>query len=405
MAVALLRNNQGNVTVIAGILLPVAVFSVAVAIDYSDGNRLQSTLQVTADSAALAGARQLLDALAFSGPSSASAAAKTKAADFASAKAPDAVQNISVSGNDTVAVNLSQTKTMLLGGVLGQSSMTVSAAATALIREAPRPCLLALGADEPIGINLVGAAKVDAPKCAIDSNSTSSESINMQGAPRMVGSTVCASGGTGNAKTSPPAKRCPAAPDPYEGRTFSSAGFVACNFNGVKVDANVAGTTLLKPGVYCGGLSIQSADVKLEPGLYVMQNGSLALQGNSTLSGDGVSILLSGTGSVLDLQGSPEMTLSAMQTGPLANIAIASSTPAVPVLTSILRGSPSLTVTGSIYLPTQRFDLQGHASLALQGKAESLTALSFQFRGSPHLTIDSDSSAMQPWYQGPWIAR
>src|SRR5436853_3174499 len=108
--IALLRNKRGNVTVLAGLLLPVAVVAVAVAIDYSDANRLQSTLQVTADSAALAGARQLLDTLAFSGPSSASAAAKTKAADFASTKASEAVQEISVSGNDTVAVKLSQTK-------------------------------------------------------------------------------------------------------------------------------------------------------------------------------------------------------------------------------------------------------------------------------------------------------
>jgi hypothetical protein len=125
-----------------------------------------------------------------------------------------------------------------------------------------------------------------------------------------------------------------------------------------------------------------------------MQDGALAMQGSGSLTGIGVSILLSGANATLDIQGSAKLNLEAMQTGSLSGIAIAADTPSSPVLVSKLQGSPDLTVKGSIYLPAQRLELQGSPSVKVTGASDSLIALSYKLQGSPDVTLASDSASM-----------
>ena len=103
------------------------------------------------------------------------------------------------------------------------------------------------------------------------------------------------------------------------------------------------------------------------------------------------------------MQGSPSIKLVAMATGSLAGIAIASETPASPTLTSVLQGSPDIDVTGSIYLPNQRLEMQGSPALNMLGLTNSLIALSFRLQGSPDINIASDSSKMASVPSGVWL--
>ena len=410
-----LRDAQGNVAILFGLTFPVIAGAVAVAIDYSDGNNIRAGLQASADAAALAGALEL-DAKSTASVT----AAKNAAAKFATAKAPNAQQRIEASlSSSMVTVELSTEKTLFFGGILKQATMPIGVRADAIRDRSPSPCMLALGPNEPIGINLIGSASVYAPKCLVQSNAASANSITMQGAAGMSAWKVCASGGTGKARSSPPPQQCKAAEDPYKDRSLKqinprspklvttalSTYSGPCDFTNKTVAAKEKGIVPLTPGVYCGGLTVQSADVVLAPGLYVMQDGPLHLQGNATLKGIGVSILLSGSNAVLDLQGSPSMTLEAMKTGSLAGIAIASDTPASPILTSTLQGSPDINVTGSIYLPTQRFEMQGSPLLNMAGDRDSLVALSFRLQGSPDIKIASDSRKMKTTGGGVRLVR
>lgn len=412
MIASFARDCRGNVAILFGIAAPVLFAGVAIAVDYSDATRLRASLSAAADAAALAGARQL------DGASKASeAAAKAEAARFVTGKHPEASQAIQASVTQgTVTVDLSVQRDMLFGGILSIDSMPVAAHAVAVNGLGPSPCMVALGENEPIGISLIGSAKISASKCTVASNSTGPNSIYLQGAAKLIGSEVCVAGGTSKANTSPPPETCGTIADPYtekplrsdtpssEESASSGASTYAgpCDFTNKVVDAH-KGTTELTPGIYCGGLSIQSADVVLKPGLYVMQDGPLSMQGNASLSGTGVSILLSGLNAILDMQGSPTMTLEAMDTGSLAGIAIASDTSASPVLTSVLQGSPDLTVTGSIYLPNQRLEMRGSPVLNTLGPSDSLIALSFKLQGSPDIKIASDSNTMANVPTGVWL--
>jgi hypothetical protein len=395
------RDSRGNVLVTFGLLTPVLMLVAGVAVDYSDASRARSILQSTADSAALAGAREL-------GLTGAEEQAKTVAAQFVASKSPEATRSIAASGVQ-VSVDLSVAKSTYFGGILGLSTLPVGVRATAVYDAGPLPCMLALGPDEPTGIGLIGSAKINAPKCVVHSNAKASNSIATQGAASITASKVC-SVGESSPRSTPAAVPCSAVTDPFKDRNFQTANPGApkaakvaglttpymgtCDFTNMQVGAK--GVVTLTPGVYCGGLAIKSTDVILSPGVYVIQDGPLSIESNSAVSGAAVSILLSGNGAVLDLQGSPSLTLSAMSTGPMAGMAIVADTPASPVLTSEWRGSPDIKVTGTVYLPNQRLKMQGSPSLDMLGLSDALVALSFDLHGSPDIRIKSDSAVMPP---------
>ena len=395
----ILRDERGSVAVIFALTLPVVAAVAAVALDYKSAANVRSDLQTTADSAALAGVQELLNAN--HGTSQSQSNAKEMAAKYASTLAAEASQQIS-STIDTVTVELSQNQATYFGGILQQQSIPLKVRAVATIMTLPNACMLALGKNEPIGIGLVGSAKINAPDCLIQSNSTSPTSIKTQGAANLDGWKVCTAGGTSGVNSSPPPERCSDSKDPYASRQLQNE-VGACNFNDKKVKNHLAALT---PGVYCGGLDIQSADVTLAPGLYVIKDGPLSMKGNSTLTGAAASILLSGSGAILDLQGNSIITLVAMQAGALEGIAIASDTPGTPILTSSLQGTPKLNLTGSMYLPNQRLKLQGNPSVNVLGGHDAMIALSFDMQGSPEILMSSkDKQGQGTAYAGPRLMR
>ena len=382
----LLREENGNVAVLAGIALPALALAAGFAVDHSLLVRTHVELQTTADAAALAGARRMWD----SGESDTAAeeVAREEAANVIMARRSEATYVVSPSASDaTVSVSVSVDQETIFGEFFGRDNRAVAAAATATyMGEARSGCLIALDDSASTNIRLQGAPRVRAPNCGVWSNATSAQAIRMQGAPSLQGSEVCAAGATGNAeqRISPEITTdCGAAPDPYR-RVLSDipTGCTHTNFSLPK-----KGTIELSPGVYCGGLEIDSIDVSLRPGLYVVKDGPLVLKGNGSLAGNEVALVLTGEGAALDLQGSPDISLSAMTTGDLAGIAIAVTDTGEEADRSELQGSPTLTLTGSIYLRGQQLVLQGNPAINLRGDADKIVARSFDLQGSPDISI------------------
>lgn len=409
------RDEHGSAAVTFALTISVVLVGAGAALDYVDLTRKRTDLQVTADAASIAGAKALSLSSA-SGPAAQEAEAQNAATQVVREKAPTATPTVTASAaNGTVSVKLAAQKPLFFGALLGLSKAPLSVAAEATYLPPASGCMIALSSDPGTGIDLVGSASITASKCGVRSNATGSASIKTQGAARIDARSICAAGGL-QVKTSSLSKSfCQSAPDPYDTRSikcgksqnasctsFSSSGNSGgslpttwpagvCDQTFYSVPSNAKNAPALKPGVYCGGLDIRS-DVVFSPGFYQIQDGPLSMTGGITVTGSGVSILLSGQGAVLDMQGSPQLTLSAMSSGPLAGIAISSVTPALPRLTSRLQGSPKVSLSGSVYLPNQTLDFQGNASMTLNGIADKLVAAAFDLQGSPDIVIKADES-------------
>lgn len=110
---------------------------------------------------------------------------------------------------------------------------------------------------------------------------------------------------------------------------------------------------VLRPGTYCGGLNILSgAEVILEPGLYIMQEGRFEVQSGAKVTGDEVTIAFSGKGSTLYLQGGGTLTLTAPKSGTFKGIVLFSESTSPFVEWATISGGATLTYDGALYLPT-----------------------------------------------------
>jgi hypothetical protein len=376
-------------------IAPVLVSAVGVAIDYSDLARLRTRLQAVADSAALAGARQMLNNTGKSATQQEQAARET-ADSYVVASAPAATKDIQPASKDRlVTVALSQSKSLYFGGFLGHDSSVVGVTAQATYSPTDVACLLALGKTEPVGIEVSGSADVSAPKCSMWSNSNTSSSLQSSGSAKVTARRISAVGGVNGAGGFSPAPKPyqAVATDPYAGQWKAPAD-TSCKFTGYSV-SGLGGLPML-PGVYCNGLTIQG-NVTLTPGTYYINNGVFSVRGSPTITATGVTIVLLGN-AYLDWSGSATISLSAPLSGAYAGLIIVSDPNGTPQTSRIL-GNVSTSVTldgnfnGSIYLPNQQLVLSGHSKIWLANTGTKVVAKSLAIGGSATVTMGSDDDA------------
>ena len=131
--------------------------------------------------------------------------------------------------------------------------------------------------------------------------------------------------------------------------------FQACTYTAVSITA----ATVLNPGTYCGGLSINTpATVTLNPGLYIIA-GNLTING-PTLNGAGITFFMTtgggygyGVASVTNVN----TVLSAPTVGSLQGILFFSdrNMPPGSLELSMANWNPNSTVDGILYMPGQQF--------------------------------------------------
>ena len=379
MPKSFVRDQRGNVAIMLGLTAPVLIGMIGAAVDYSRLASRHAELQRIADAAALNGAKVL--STSYGQPDEQRRSAAIQAADtFAVGQAPTAQSAAAVLLNEKAAqVTMSETLVLAFGGFLGQTTSKVSVYAKAQYTSPPG-CIVALSKTATPGIEVKGSASIQAPSCSVWSNATSdASSITVAAAASISGGKVCAVGGGSGTVKPMLEKYCEPALDPFAGRALSASA--GCTYTNKVVTSD---ETLL-PGVYCGGLTVKgNVSATFSPGLYTIQSGSLHFQGSPTINGNGVSFLL-GSGAFLDFQGNPTINISAMTTGALAGLVIASD-PSTPAQTSSLQGNVSLVLaaklTGSIYLPNHTLSVGGSSDLIQNGPRDALIVGALQVSGS-----------------------
>ena len=140
-------------------------------------------------------------------------------------------------------------------------------------------------------------------------------------------------------------------------------------------------TVTLDPGRYCGGLWISASTVTLNPGLYIIDGGDFIIDGGSSVTGAGVTFVLTATDPAnignLTIAGGTTSDLSAPtnEADPYAGVlvyqdrlATSFSTKKVKGVTVLnqnsILGGASTDLQGSIYFPSQEIRYAGGAGSA-----------------------------------------
>jgi Putative Flp pilus-assembly TadE/G-like len=269
----------------------------------------------------------------------------------------------------------------------------INESARAVAGQTTNACILALDLTASSGVSVQGNPVATANGCAIYSDSSSSSSVSAGGSSHISAPQIGAVGGFyGQSNMTAGAFTHGAAlPDPYG--YFSPPSFSGCD----KHNYTAKNTDQIYPGVYCGGISLNAgANVTMAPGVYYLDGGQLSLNGSSTLTGTGVTIVFTSSTpsnansfATAKINGGATVNLTAPTSGATAGFVLYGDR-RMPVGTSqLLNGGSAQVFSGIIYFPTAALNYTGGAS-GTNGCTQ-IVADTITFGGDSNLSLNCPS--------------
>lgn len=392
-----LGDASGNLAMMFAIIAPTLLLVVGIGVDYGLALRHRERLQVAADAASIAAAKELAitDAMKQSVQSVVEAVvASTLAADLGSVaqgfEATSAVTD--VSGEPLqVRVEVSSPYKSPLGSRLGIGSQKLRASSVATVIGKPSICVLALDPSAMGTIYLQKQAKVVGQSCAVYSNSTHPNGIKAFGSSTLIASMICSAGGKAGGKgnfTPDPITDCPQFDDPLASRPEPAVGACLAS-NLVIIDRSVT----LSPGTYCGGLTIDGASVvTLKPGIYVIKDGPLTVAGTAQITGQHVGLYFHGAKASFTFQTDTTIDLSAPRSGTMAGLLFFGSRSQSGVDYKIL-SDHARNLLGTIYLPQGSLTIDANAPIADQSAYTAIVAQQLRANAGPTVVLNTNYDA------------
>lgn len=286
------------------------------------------------------------------------------------------------SGSDgtVLAVTLTQDANTFFSQIVFTNPIRVSAYAEAHISGVTGNfCILALEELQDDSLSTFGAVNVEAPSCGLAVNSNSPEALTLTGNSSVEVGTVRVvgdydtKGGSVNFIYSDLQTGTAPLEDPYADLEVPDDG--PCDENNLKVNSS----TFLTPGRYCGGLDISGTnDIELDPGVYIIDGGDLKITGGGTITGDDVTIILTGDGNdyaQVDISGNRELELYASDSGDYSGVVFYQdrNSPYSKNAENKIVGTAKISLNGAVYFPNQGVRFGGNSEFI--GQTEPCTRL------------------------------
>lgn len=390
----IMEADNGNIALSTAAALPFLMGAFGMATDYANLYLLKSRLQAAADGAAMAASREFgMTNKAQSKTIEATAAAYLDH-ELESQKKLGAFELTADVDHEksTVTISLSLAWTPFFSHFIDGTVTPVIVGATAQFIGSRNLCVLTLDPKSTKALHLDKRAKISAKACTIYSDSAHRQAIRLDQDSSMVAAHICAVGGV-QAKTDAvdptPMTDCPVVPDPLAGRLAPE--IKGCDYNKIKVvDQDVD----LSPGVYCGGLTISgSSRATFSPGLYVIQDGPLAITGQAVVEGTGVGFFLTGDKAVLNIAGGDSIRLSGAEEGPLAGLLFFEDRSSPMGRVHNISSSSVREMTGTIYLPNGKLLVKPNAQVAEESAYTAIVTYQLELDEGPELVLNSDYGA------------
>ena len=432
---SLLNADDGGVSTLFAIALPVLLATIGGAVDYSSLASQQSQIRQAADSAALAVARQMT--MMQMSDTQLQAAVQQFAVGNGKLMG---IEGLKVSATPTtdrlgIQVNVAAPAKSMLGLTTKLAGVdTLSASATARVGQKTKLCLLSVSeaksnefpggvfrSNEPTGIDIQNDARLTAPDCMIHTNVATTSAFTIGSGAKVTAGVLCAAGGvknTGGSVEAAVVDTCPVIANPMDGRYYPNLG-QNCEGKIYKDIIFKTGDHKLQPGNYCGSIILEGdARVTLQSGNYAIQ-GELITRGSSQLIGSGVGLYLWG-GKASDLHPAgfsflenSLIDISAPETGPMAGILIWEGINGAAFdYKNDVEGSNyhqintlrARRLTGTIYLPGGRLLIDAPAKVAEESDYTVLLVNRLDLSDGPNLVLNSNyekSRVPVPYGLGP----
>lgn len=386
-AARLVRDDAGATAIITGLVMVMLMGFAGLAVEVGLWYGERRSAQTAADAAALGAAYKIYE----SGTNDAGEIEAMEDDLVARAEA-DSARNGYTNGEEGVVLTLNNApasgpnagndlavetyvtkprNTMMSSLFLGDS-VSISTRAVAVVNESGPFCVLALDPTAGSALRFGGTANLDMEECGIIVNSSASNAMNLIGGAivgatyaDIVGNYTKSSNSTLDLEEGAPNTGVEELPDPYGHLSVpTGSGCIAGTPPQYKVNNNQTAT--INPGRYCGGIKVNAgATLTMNPGNYVLVGGSFDVAGTATVTGTGVTIFLTGSGSdyaQVTVNGGATVNLSAPTTGDYKGIAFFQDRSAPIIATGApnkFNGGGTMNISGALYFPRQMIQYSG----------------------------------------------
>lgn len=397
MAKKFLHNDYGGIALQAAIALPVLILLAGSSLDLIRIRSFQQDLQLIADNSALYAAREL--AVSTNDAQRVQAVATSYAANILQNSEANISANLDTEAQ-IVTVSISAPPIVYFMNPFEMIKSVGAEAQAQLSGRAGNLCLLALTEDKSNAIELNNRSSLTAENCTLYSNSLSNRSLRVNSTADIVVDQVILAGGfRGNveALSGEPITDAPQISDPLSGRIAPPS--LGCDFTDRIIDADIGDSTI-EPGIYCGGLVIDSAKVTAEPGEYIIKNGRLSVLNEGGLIGKNVGFYFTGNNAKLDFAAESNISLTAPRTGRMAGLLFFSnkSNPLAKEVGlgaglrdgHVIRSDNARELVGTIYLPDDKLVIDGNTPVADRSDYTVIVAKAFELNNGPNLVLQTD---------------
>jgi len=445
------RDTRGQVGVIFALsVLPLTALTSA-AIDYSSATKEQNAISIALDAAVLAAANNN----AIPDSEKHTYAETHFLENYHGNVALDLTSGIE---SDRVSLSAAGVFNLTFGNVIGIKDLKLSERSAASIANENTICLLALNETAAQSILFDGGINYSSPTCAVYANSTHETALESRSLQNPEAKSFCSVGGARGEFTPYVKGECKTVVDPYAEtaaplipdtcevplnelivfkdnslealsareraklkkalrfavNTFEETGSLRSaveaffsyerdpvydvDLNGeIEVSRNRTGSDVdIKPGVFCGGLTIDGINVDFLPGEYIIKDGPLSFVNGAEAVAKDVTFVLSGSGAVLNIQSQSSLLLKAPSIGVRKGVAgieaVDHSAPAnrtVEEKNSLIAEGGSLQVTGTVYLPQQQLKIMGkNTAIGSMAPATSFIADTLHISGGTGARMD-----------------
>jgi|GEM_PF-1276569 len=398
-------SESGNIAIIAAITLPLTAGAIGVAISYSTVNAVRSDMQAALDAAVLAGAATL-DTIGGSDPiTTANDVFAGNTSKFVNTEATKIAASFTVT-DPTVSGTASGSVVNPFSGLIGPKTIPVNIKAAATKLTTPI-CVLGLNGLDNGSFDINGSKATFTASCAVQANTNSKSGMSEEGQPTATAKKFGVTGGHKGDSFSPtPVDGSAQVADPYASTPFPSSTPCTGKYTGNGHGLDINYDTTLPQGTYCGGVHIYaSAHVTLQPGTYVMKDGPFWTDGSAVVTGDQVTIALTGTGAALQIWGDSNVTLTSPTSGTYMNMQFMqdpSDASSRGLWDSIggssggQGGSAKLTFDGVGYFPTQNWWVFGNAVVNANSPTMAVVADKIWTQGSAYVSVTNQNPRNLP---------
>lgn len=413
------KDRRGNAIVIAGVALPIVVGGAGLATDTIQWVLWNRELQRAADTAAIAGVyaeaqgETVSDAVCahLSSASGGTCSSTTNANNHTGVSLLTGYPQIAYPADTgtyskAVQVTVAVQKSLGFSSLFLKTAPTITVSATAAMVPTLHPCVKGLKKSGGPALIIDGNTTVKLG-CPAQSNSNANTSVTASGSYDFESPTVAGAGSlptsiTGVTTLDPYHM---ASPDDLAGKystdippgcpEYTPSSNKATYTTGTGQSKITHLESYQTGGVCYSNFKFTGGTYVLDAGTYYIDSADFDTTGGTTLSGTGVTIILTGASpGTVQMNGSATINLSAPTTGSYANMLFIQSSSATTDNLNKINGDANSSFAGTFYFPSGKVQLNGNNSATTQ--CAMIVGDVVEFSGNANLQNDTSTCTNTP---------